>query len=59
MEIEQVLDSVCRVLPNVEENECQTFINNNYNDIMKAIEIGTESDIACIALMVCDGVKGK
>lgn len=59
MNIERVLDSVCRVLPYVEENSCQTFINNNYDEIVKAIQVGTDPVIACTVLMVCDGVKSK
>lgn len=53
------MDSVCRILPNVEEDKCQTFIDSNYQQIIKAIQIGTEPGIACMALMVCEEVKGK
>ncbi|VVC25407.1 Hypothetical protein CINCED_3A004152 [Cinara cedri] len=56
-EIEQILDSVCRVLPNVEETECQNFVDSNYKNIVTAIQIGTDPGIACMALMVCDEVK--
>lgn len=45
---------MCSVLPNVEENECQQFVDNNYQSIMKAIQIGTNPTVACMALMVCD-----
>lgn len=53
------MDSVCRILPNVEESECQKFVDTNFQQIVKAIRIGTEPGIACMALMVCEEVKGK
>ncbi|XP_008187613.1 uncharacterized protein LOC100169068 isoform X1 [Acyrthosiphon pisum] len=56
-EIEHVLETTCRVLPNVEENECQSFIDTNYQQIIKFITIGTDPGIACMALMVCDDDK--
>lgn len=58
-EIEHVLDTVCSILPNVEENECQTFVDTNYQSIVKAIQIGTNPTIACMAIMVCDKAEGK
>jgi len=39
---------------NVEENECQNFVNTNYQQIVKAIQVGTNPTIACMALMVCE-----
>ncbi|XP_060879577.1 prosaposin-like isoform X2 [Metopolophium dirhodum] len=60
-EIEHVLESTCRILPNVEENECQSFIDSNYQQIIKFVAIGTDPGIACMALMVCDDdkIRGK
>lgn len=53
-EIQQVLDTVCSVLPNIEEKECQDFIDSNYQYIVKCLEIGTDPGVACMALMVCE-----
>ncbi|KAL4148278.1 hypothetical protein QTP88_002555 [Uroleucon formosanum] len=56
-EVEHVLDSTCSILPYVEENKCQSFIDSNYQQIIKFIEIGTSPVVACMALMVCDDDK--
>ncbi|XP_027843877.2 prosaposin isoform X2 [Aphis gossypii] len=56
-EIEHVLDSICSILPNVEENECQSFVDSNYQQIIKFIQIGTDPGVACMALMVCEEDK--
>uniref|UniRef100_A0A2H8TIU9 Sulfated glycoprotein 1 n=1 Tax=Melanaphis sacchari TaxID=742174 RepID=A0A2H8TIU9_9HEMI len=60
-EIEHVLESICSILPNVEENECQSFIDSNYLQIIKFIQVGTDPGIACMALMVCEEnkIEGK
>lgn len=55
-EIEKVMNSVCRILPNVEESECEIFIYTNYRQIINALKIGTNPAIACMALMVCEEV---
>ncbi|XP_060857107.1 prosaposin-like isoform X2 [Metopolophium dirhodum] len=55
--IEHVLESTCSALPNLEENECQSFIDSNYQQIIKFITIGTDPGIACDMLMVCDDDK--
>lgn len=54
MEIQHALDLACSILPNVKESECQNFIDSNYNQIVKVIQIGTNPTIACMTLMVCD-----
>eukprot|EP00102_Acyrthosiphon_pisum_P020690 XP_016657900.1 PREDICTED: prosaposin-like [Acyrthosiphon pisum] len=56
-EIEHVLDSTCSILPNVVENECQSFIDSNYQLIIKFLTIGTDPGIACATFMVCDDDK--
>lgn len=48
---------MCSILPNVEEKECQNFVDSNYQNIMKFIQIGTDPGVACMALMVCEEVK--
>jgi hypothetical protein len=52
------MNSVCRILPNVEESECEIFIYTNYRQIINALKIGTNPAIACMALMVCEEVIG-
>lgn len=52
--IENALDSICSILPNVKENECQNFVDTNYKQIIKAIQMGTNPTIACMALLVCE-----
>lgn len=43
----------------MDENECQTFIDSNFENIVKAIKIGTDPGVACMAFMVCLEEKGK
>lgn len=57
MAIQHALDSACSILPNIEEDKCQSFVDTNYNEIVKAIVIGTNPTIACMTLMVCDKSK--
>ncbi|CAI6377373.1 unnamed protein product [Macrosiphum euphorbiae] len=56
-EIEHTLESTCSALPNVVENECQSFIDSNYQQIIKCIAIETDPGIPCAMLMMCDDDK--
>ncbi|XP_050430702.1 prosaposin isoform X2 [Adelges cooleyi] len=56
--IKNALDTACSVLPNIEENECKSFVDGHFAQIMAAIETGTSPEIACMAMLVCvDGAK--
>ncbi|XP_050533788.1 prosaposin isoform X2 [Daktulosphaira vitifoliae] len=51
--IKNVIDSACKILPNVEENECIDFVNQHYSQIIMAVETATDPGIACMAMLVC------
>jgi len=52
--IEWALDKVCDILPSVERRECDHYVQKYTPNLVQAIKLATEPEVACALCGLCD-----